>query len=398
MIDSGNNPSRSIAVAVFAPYYPPAARGGGPIRSTEALIRHAPRRYEPFVVTSDRDHGSTSKLDVPSNRWTLRDGVAVRYSAVSRPGGTVAAITAARRRRPQMLYFNSFMNPSFTILPMLLHRVGFWGRSTTAIIAPRGEFGEGALGRRPLKKRLYMGLFRALRMHRSVVWHSTAPHETEDIRSLWGSAAPIVERGNDSLLGARALPPSMNHGVPIRLVFVGRIVEHKGIAIVIEALAGTTRPVSLDIFGVQEDPDYFARCTSLAANAGPHATIRFHGALAPEEVVPTLNRFDALVLATRGENFGHIIAESLAASCIVMTTPTTPWTDGLRHGGGTIVADRSVEAWRRSIDALAALPAEEIHSRRARAAKAYEAWAAQPPAPHVWDLTRELLAYSRDQS
>jgi glycosyltransferase involved in cell wall biosynthesis len=39
------------------------------------------------------------------------------------------------------------------------------------------------------------------------------------------------------------------------------------------------------------------------------------------------SRYDAFVLPTLGENVGHVIAESLSASCPVICSDETPWTD-----------------------------------------------------------------------
>lgn len=368
-------------VAVFAPYYPPAFRGGGPVRSIAALVDSAPEGFAPLVLTADRDLGETERLPVPAGRWTRRDGAEVYYAALGSPLGYVRALRAVRRRRPALIHLNSFMNPRLSIAPLLLWRLGFWGRARV-LLAPRGEFGDGALSRRALKKRVYLRLFRLLGLPRRVVWHSTAPHETADIRRLWGEGAVIVERENDTLLPATALTPEPVDG-PLRAVFLGRIVEHKGLHLALEALASVTAPVHLGVYGSREDAAYFRRCEELVRRLPGHVTVTFHGPVSPENVVSTLATHELLVMPTAGENFGHVIAEALSASCVVAVTRHTPWTEVLSEGGGVVLA-REVGAWAHALQEQAsAAPEDRLRQRRA-AGETYERWRARPRPPHVW--------------
>jgi len=47
----------------------------------------------------------------------------------------------------------------------------------------------------------------------------------------------------------------------------------------------------------------------------------------PEDVAPTLSRYDVFVFPTLGENFGHVIFEALMASCPVLPSDQTAWRD-----------------------------------------------------------------------
>ena len=376
----------SIGVAVFAPAFPPASRGGGPIRSLEAMVAGAPPPFIPYVLTPDRDLGMTEPLPVTRNAWVRLDRGFVYYASLGSLGALVRAFRELRARRAHMLYLSSFFNPVLTILPVVLWRLGFWG-SPVLLLAPRGEFGAGALSRRSRKKQLYLGFFRLLGLHRSVIWHSTAEHESADIRRLWGEDARVVFRENATLLPSKAsIPEGWNVG-PLRATFVGRIVEHKGLAIALAALRECTSPLSFDIYGAHEDAVYFAHCQSLAAQLPAGVTVTFHADVPSSEVRGILADHDALILPTAGENFGHVIAEALSCSCLVATTPETPWTQTLSAGGGMVVADRSPEAWAGALEALAALDPAQRAERRRAAGEAYAAWAARPKADHVWQLT-----------
>lgn len=371
-------------VAVFAPFYPPAFRGGGPVRSISALVQAAPAAFVPAVVTGDRDLGESEPLPVAANRWVSRADADVYYASLSSPVAYARALISLRRRRPGLVHLNSFMNPLLSIVPVFLWRLGFWGRARL-LISPRGEFGDGALSRRAGKKRAYMRIFRLLGLPRRVVWHSTAPHETADIRRAWGHAVTIVERENDTLLPLVATAPSSFEG-PLRAVFLGRIVEHKGLHIALQALQAVTAPVRLEVYGSREDAAYLRRCEALVRGLPAHIAVIFHGPVAPEEVLGVLARHELLVMPTAGENFGHVIAEALAASCVVAVTPFTPWTEVLSAGGG-LVLDRAIEPWSRGIEEQASSSSEERLRARRQAGRSYEKWRARPRPPHVWETT-----------
>ena len=78
-------------------------------------------------------------------------------------------------------------------------------------------------------------------------------------------------------------------------------------------------------------------------------------------------------LPTAGENFGHVIAESLSQSCPVMIMDVTPWTAVVAGGGGIIVPSGTVEAWKHALQTV--LNGDETFEQRRRdAARAYNTW------------------------
>lgn len=377
-----------VRVGVFAGLYPPAKLGGGPIRSVHSLVNTSCKTFELFILTSDRDLNGELPLLVKRNTWAELDGAGVYYATISSPRKLLRGIHALKQKKPLLLHFNSFFNPQLTILPLLLWRFGYWGR-VKILLSPRGEFGEGALGRRSLKKRVYIAVFRLLGIQRHVIWHSTAPHETEAIRAMWGEDARIIYRENDTLLPPKAVSPKRVKADPLRLVYLSRIVEHKGLHLALTALAGVSAPVVFDIYGNPEDAAYVRHCEEIVSELPGNVAVRFLGSLSPDQVQSVLGEYDALLLPTAGENFGHVIAEALAASVIVVTTPTTPWTEIISGGAGLIV-ERTPEAWTAAVSELNSLSEPKLLQMRKVAGDSYTRWAARPKAPHLWDLVRDL--------
>lgn len=386
------NPSqaavRGASVVVFAPLYPPAFRGGGPIRTLEALVDNAPAAYEVRVVTRDTDHGDSTPLPVPANVWSEHDGVAVRYSSVDTFRGLVSAMASARASRPALVYVNSFFDLQMSIVPQLLRKVGYLSPDRL-LLAPRGEFGIAAISSKSLKKKGFLALYRFLGLHRDVTWHASSRAEKADVERVWGPAALVVVRENDTLLPPTSDRSGISADVADRalaLVSVGRLVEHKGLHIVLEALQDAPAPTELDIYGPAEDKSYTERCRALVDQLPGHVRVRFHEALPHEEVRNTVSRFDALVMPTAGENFGHVIAEALSVSCPVVCSDTTPWSDTLRFGGGKVVPERTAQSWHAVLAEYMATDGALRRERRTRAGEAYDQWKARSTTPHIFDL------------
>lgn len=383
-------------ILVSAPTYPPAFRGGGPARSVHALVTSRPVGLPVHVVTSGTDLGGVDGLVDDVNRWSERDGAMVFYGT-----GDPALMWAKilRSRIADTVYFNSFFSWRFTILPLFL--VSVWCRPRPRIIvAPRGEFGEGALTKSSIKKRLYASVFKRFRLHRRVLWHATTEREKRDILKAMGSEVRVVVSENRTALPGLPTPP---HSLAdrVRFAFVSRVVEHKGAHVALaSALAAAQRgvPVELAIIGPREDDVYYRDLEVMAQLSPENCTVRFEGAMPPDVLLARLRDVDVLLLPTRGENFGHVIAEALSRSCFVVTTPTTPWDTILGEGGGIITEGRTVEEWADIVGSLAPSSPGEVLGMRSEAGRAYLRYVSSAPGPHLFDLINYGSGTSSDAS
>lgn len=372
-----------LRVLVFGPLYPPAFRGGGPIRSLEAFVATAPRGMRLHLVTGDRDLGADERLPVPRNIW-IRDGAAfVRHVDRRDP---IAILRAAASVGPvDVVYVNGCFDRSFAMLARAWSR----SRGLPTVVAPHGELDPGALAIHTRRKRAFLAATAAIGLDRGVLWHASSPREAHDIRAAVGASAQVVVSENP-----HGLPPLADRrassGGPLRIAYVSRITPKKRLHALLEALAQVQADWRLDIVGTEEDAAYVARCRALATAPGMRDRVRFVGAVQPASVHEVFAEHDLFALPTAGENFGHVIAESLAASCPVLLPDTTPWTRRVDDGGGEIVPSLDAEAWATTIEAWARLDADARTARRDAAADVYESWRAQS-APHLLELVRARL-------
>lgn len=114
--------------------------------------------------------------------------------------------------------------------------------------------------------------------------------------------------------------PELSHDGSV--IFLGRVLEHKGIHYLIE---GLPPGVPLRVVGPTPAPDYLDRLRALAAGKD----VRFHGALPDGEVISLLGRAMALVHPTpvdengsahAYELFGLVLVEAMARGCPVIAS------------------------------------------------------------------------------
>lgn len=372
-------------VLMITPLFPPAYRGGGPIRTTEAMVKTHGDKYQFFVIASDTDWGESVPLGVVTDRWLRRDSAFVLYTRAAGVISILKALWLGRSVKSDFVYINSFLSPRFSILPIVLSRMGFFGRSII-VVAPRGEFGSAALAIKARKKALFLAAANLIGLHRNVVWHASSDVEAREIRRLRPRANVIV-RLNESNLPKRALRRQEHCSEDVKLVFVSRISEIKGVALLLEALSRVTADsVSLDLYGSAQNAAYMQKCRQLAAKMPPNITVAFHGSVENSEVRRLFMSADAFFLPTEHENFGHAIAESLSAGCPTFIEDVTPWTRIIEGGGGRVVSEHTVACWSDALQEFCtASPTTRTEMKR-RAADAYEEWRASHEGPSVFDL------------
>lgn len=237
-----------------------------------------------------------------------------------------------------------------------------------------------------------------LRLYHPVIWHASTELEAREVRALFPSARVVV-RENEVLLPARAVSPPgddpdnppQDPPAPLRVVFLSRVSVKKGLHLLLGALAtvGPETPIRLDVYGAG-DADYIARCRADARRLPAHVEVVFHGEIQPDAVGAAFAGADVFAFPTAHENFGHAVAEALAASCPVLLADVTPWTPVLAAGGGRVVPSLEPGDWADALREWSTTTPRERRQRREAAGRAYEQWRARRPRDSVFDLAFEM--------
>ena len=367
-------------VLVFARYYLPGYRAGGPIRSIANLVEVLGDDFEFRVVTQDRDLGDPRPYpDVRLDTWIRRGKGWVRYVSPDRFG--LRAVSEILRTTPHdVIYLNSFFDPCFT-QQVLANRYFSREKSRPVVLAPRGEFSSGALRLKHVRKKIYIKVAKMLKLYRDVVWQASSQFEKDDIQRAMSSSisdnmfntitiAENIAIAPD-IVGIRSMrsaedevDSSRRQGGPLRLCFLSRISPMKNLDYALRMLSQVRVPISFDIYGPTDDPAYWAQCRALIAAMPSHISVAYRGMVEHADVVRTLSRYDAFLLPTRGENFGHVIHEALHAGLPLLVSDKTPWRQLQEKGVGWDIPLDHPEMFVRRIEELAGLSQPALNQLR----------------------------------
>ncbi|MFV2021929.1 glycosyltransferase [Micromonospora sp. LOL_023] len=375
-------------ILATAGVFEPGFRGGGPIRSLSFILRTLPDDLDVTLVTRDRDLHSSVPYPGLSGRLARRDArCAVFYLNPIDPRHWIRLARHVRARPVDLLYVNSLWSP-FSVVAIVAVALRLL-RVRAVLLAPRGELSPGALAIKRGKKRLFLAMWAHVLRRLDVRWHACSWLEENQVRSNMPWARVMVN-GNECPIPDRPAPLVVPHDGPLRLVFVGRISPMKNLVVALGAVAGATRPVQFDIFGPLEDEQYWARCRQLIATMPGHVRVRYLGELAAEQVLPAFSGYDAFLFPTLGENYGHVILESLASGCPIVCSGQTPFSDLIRDAGGVVVEPATVTALAGVVDQLAdRTPAQRIEAKEL-AGRRYRQWRQQTRELNVLDHARHF--------
>ncbi len=358
-------------ILAFVHYYLPGYKSGGPVRTIANMVDHLSEKLDFRIVTLDRDCFEKQPYpNIQVSHWNQLDSAKVFYASPDfmRFWNVVRLI---RDTQHDVLYLNSFFNPKFTLMPLLVR----WLRlilNRPVVLAPRGEFSQGAFVLKAWKKQPYLMITRLLGLYQNLTWQASSESEANDIRRVFGHSASDIRI-------APNIPPvevyEPTHSVleqdadngPLRVVFLSRVSPMKNLDFALSVLAKVRAPLIFNIYGLVDDETYWQRCKEQVAALPGHLTVRYHGVIEHQRVAEVLAAHDLFFLPTRGENYGHAIREALAAGTPALISDQTPWRDFDAEGVGWV---RSLEEPDAFVDVIKQLAAQERQARHEQRAMA----------------------------
>ena len=330
------------SVLIINRYFLPGIRAGGPIRSISNIAKYFKEYYNFHIVCLNRDYQSTKVYTtVPTAEWILdEDGNNILYLDKKQLHNWIKIIEEVN---PDVIYLNSFFDYSFSIkLQYLLARKKI---RCKLVIAPRGEFVEGALKEKKLKKRLYLKFYNAFLKNKNTVYQATTALEKHQIYRQIDAKAKVIEARNiPHLTSNNYRHPQMLQ--PLRICYCGRIHPYKNLSFAIEVLSKITDiPIEFNIIGAISDVEYWNKCTASLAKLNSNVTWK---QLEPRHIDWFLEQLAGHHLTFNpsfGENFGHAIAESLSVGTPVLISDKTPWRNLNEYGVGWDIALAEIDTF-----------------------------------------------------
>jgi len=228
--------------------------------------------------------------------------------------------------------------------PDLVHDHGVWVschrevakiclvRNIPRIVASRGMLEPWALNHKKWKKRLAWWLYQKRDLMSADALHATAESEASQFKRL-GLNLPILLAPNG--VGQVSAVENLKISNPSKTaMFLSRVHPKKGLPMLIEAWkAVNPQNWKMRVVG----PDEAGHLSELKAQveaAGLEKAWSFEESLEGEAKWQAMAEADLFILPTYSENFGIVVAESLACGTPVITTTGAPWKGLLEHECG----------------------------------------------------------------
>ena len=346
-------------ILTFTGHYLPGYKGGGPIKTIKNLFDQTGNSVFYKLITSDRDLGDTLPYNsIDHNVWNKVGNAEVFY-VQSGSIGYKQITKILFEKDYELIYLNSFFSPKFSLLPLILAKT----LHQKVIVGPRGEFSEGALSLKSRKKNTYIKLYKLLNLHHGIIYQASSDYEAEDIRRVLGSKVDIqIAEDICSQEFAQYIPE--RDSTALKAVFISRISPMKNLDLALEVLKSVKKPLVYDIYGPIEDQSYWQHCQSIIAELPSHIDIQYKGGLTPEQVVPTFLSYDFFFMPTKGENYGHVIAEALCAGLPLLISDATPWRNLSEQGLGWDLPVDNPSAFTDAVNKLALMSKDDHYEMR----------------------------------
>ena len=330
-----------LKILCFVSFYLPGYKAGGPLRTIANMVDHLAEDIEFFIVTSDRDLGDDEPYKgIPVNQWVLVDGAQVFYCSPSKQ--TISCFATLINETPHdILYLNSFFDPIFTLKPLLTRYFGNISRKRPTLLAPRGEFSEGALKLKKLKKNAFILLAKLSNLHKNIRWHASSEHEANDLKKVFPQvrnniliALDLPAKVEPELMPIKTKDSFDKHQGVLKVVFLSRISPKKNLNYALQVLSQVGCNILFHIYGPKEDVGYWEKCETLIRSLPENVKAEYCGSVVPSEVGATFSQYDLFLFPTQGENYGHVIAEALTVGTSVLLSEQTPWKNLISSGLG----------------------------------------------------------------
>lgn len=361
--------NRKPIILTFVRYYLPGYKSGGPVRTINNMVEHLGDELDFQIITLDRDATDIQPYsNINVNAWNAIGKARVYY--VSPAACSLVNLARLIQKTPHdVIYLNSFFDPFFTILPLLARYLGLLPKRLW-IIAPRGEFSKGALIIKQWKKTLFIALADKLGVYNDLIWQASSEYEVTDIQRVMNATARKI-------WVALNLPANFNQPISViakvrqpeeslRVIFLSRISPKKNLDFALQVLAKVRSRVSFNIYGPVGEEDYWNHCQRLIADLPAHIDVTYHGSVDPVNVPEVMAFHDLFFFPTRGENYGHVIAEALSVGTPVLIANTTPWRDLQQAGVGWDLPLDAEQSYTERIDYCAELDAATYQEWRVR--------------------------------
>jgi glycosyltransferase involved in cell wall biosynthesis len=374
------------------PWFHPAYKAGGPIQSIANLVeqmavgsRHEAVSSEQsaagtFLQTQDDTEGgendefnifcSNKDLDgsflqsVFFDEWvTYNSNTKVWYA--SNNNILPALQDEIKLEKPDHLFIVGLYDWQFNFKPLL------FCKGVKKIVSVRGMLHPGALSQKSFKKKIYLGLWKMMGLHKRAFFHATDVDEKKYIHDVFGQSVNVKVAANFPRV-FNEQPVVKKKPGQLKLVSVALISPMKNILLVLEALGNdqlVVDKIDYNIYGPVKDKQYWEECLACIKKVPVNISVTYHGDISPDKIEEALAANHVFILPSKSENYGHSIVEALYAGRPVITSNNTPWNELESEKAGANISLTDKQELVDAIRGFAVMNQEELEawSKGARA-------------------------------
>ncbi len=334
-----------MKILIFTDYFFPGENGGGPVTSISNLSYLLSSEHEVIVVTRRKDIGSDL---IYSDECISQFEKTIPYKVCYLKNVNLTSIfQLIKNENPQIIYANSFFS-KFTVFINLILSFSVVN-SARFILSPRGELLNEALKIKFYKKKFYILFYKLISKFFNVEYLVSDEKEKLALIKLFNPSSLSVLRNLPI-----NKPDEIQHkkNEITKYVFLSRILPNKNLHVALEAFNNVTSECYFDIYGPIEDKLYWEKCNLLIQSNAAKVKINYMGALHPNEIKNVLVEYDALILPTETENFGHAIVESILCGLVPIISNRTPWVKLESQGVGWDIEPGDIKSFVKAIETL----------------------------------------------
>lgn len=333
-------------VLIFCDYFSPAYKAGGPIQSLDAMVKALNKDVQFSVFCSDHDLDG-SKLKVQKDKWINYENSLVFYAS-QQFLKVQNILSLLKEKKATTLFINGIYSWYFNLVPLLL------AKDVRKIVSVRGMLHPGALSQKPFKKKIYLLLWKLLRIHHACDFHATTNDEKDFITSVFGKTVKVWVAGNFTKVLDYNIPPVKEES-PLILISVALISPMKNHLLILQALQKSDENIVYLIYGPVKEDNYWKKCTLLIKEMPANITVVYKGEIVPAKIPDALREAHVFILPSKSENFGHAIYEAMTAGKPLITSHFTPWNNLKENSAGLNVSIDTPEEIREAVNFFAGL-------------------------------------------
>ena len=256
-----------------------------------------------------------------------------------------------------------------------------------AVVSVHGMLHPLARAEQSGSKQIARRLFQDTVLRRARCLHVTAAAEADEVRRL-GFTGPfaVIPWGVD-VPDAEDTPPATGSDGTRRVLYLGRLRPSKGLDVLLRAWAQVSVRVPdwrLAIAGIDVD-GYQASLQALASELGVQNSVDWVGPVDGGARERAFAQAELVVLPSSYENFGLVVAESLARGVRVVATEGAPWSALVEEACGWWIPT--------GVDALAATLADALGRPAAERRAMGERGRRYARATFRWETTAQAMRH-----